>query len=75
MSIQLTANKFSLDYKVLNELKKINCFRKIIPLPLVYYRLGVIFHLTKKEAWFVLKELENKGFLETYPYKGIKILK
>jgi len=39
--------KFDFYEIVLRELRKIKCRRRIIPFPLVYYRLGAIFHLKK----------------------------
>jgi hypothetical protein len=36
---------------------------------------GVVFHLSRKQTFLLLKTMEEKGLIKIYPYKGIKILK
>jgi hypothetical protein len=73
MKIELRANKFSLYRKILTELEKLNFSNSIIRFPLVFYRLGCMFHLSRDETWLVLKELEHSGHIKIFPYKGIAI--
>lgn len=65
--------EFDFCYIVLRELKKINCKRRIIPFPLVFYRLGAIFHLKKEDSITLLKDIEKKGYIEIIPFKGIRL--
>ena len=75
MKIGPRANKFSLSKKILTELEKLNFSNGIIRFPLVFYRLGCMFHLSRDETWSVLKELELNGYIKIFPYKGIVIKK
>lgn len=68
-------NDFDFYEVALKELMKVNCGRKIIPFPLVFNRLGVIFHFDKETSVFVLKILENKRWVKLIPFHGIRILR
>jgi len=63
--------KFDFYEIVLRELKKIEYKGKIIPFPLIYYRLGAIFHLRKKDAWKLLKILQERKMIKIVSFKGI----
>ena len=58
---------------VLKELKKIDRYRSIIPFPLVFNRLGTIFHFDKETALAVLKELQRRKLLRVVPFHGVRI--
>lgn len=61
-------------YKIaLREILKINCFKRIIPFPQVFSRLGAIFHFDKETSRSVLKNLEGQGAIQIVPFKGIKL--
>jgi hypothetical protein len=45
----------------------------IIPFPLVYRRLGVLYHFSKKKSNKILKSLEKRGFIEIIKFHGIRI--
>jgi hypothetical protein len=61
-------------YKIaLKEIMKVNCFKRIIPFPVVFNRLGAIFHFNKETSKLFLKDMEKKGFLKIIPFKGIKL--
>jgi len=66
-------NKFDFYEMVFKEILKINCKKRIIPFPLVFYRLGTIFHLNKNNSKIILKMLERKGLIEIVPFKGVRI--
>jgi len=59
----------------IEELKKIDYPDELIPFPLVFNRLGVMFHLPKEEAAMLLDHLESEGHVEVVPFHGIRILK
>jgi len=67
-------NAINLDAIVLKELKKASKSR-VIPFPLVYYRLGAIFHFDKEISKQILKILEKKGLIEIHEFHGVEILK
>jgi len=58
---------------VFREILKINCRKRIIPFPLVFYRLGTIFHFDKNNSKIILKILERRGLIEIIPFKGIRL--
>lgn len=66
-------NDFDFYEIAFEELKKINSKRKIIPFPLVFNRLGTMFHFSKKSSLMLLKKIERKGYVEIIPFKGIRI--
>lgn len=57
----------------LRELTKIKANR-IIPFPIVYYRLGCIFHFDKEISRLVLKDLEKKKLIRVHNFHGVEIL-
>jgi len=59
---------------VLREILKINCKKRIIPFPLVFYRLGTIFHFDKNNSKIILKILERRGLIKIIPFKGIRLM-
>jgi len=67
-------NNFDFYEIALKELMKINYRREIIPFPLVFNRLGTMFHFDKRSSVVVLKNLERRGHVEIIPFKGIRIL-
>jgi hypothetical protein len=72
--IKLKANDDFDFYKIaFEELKKINCKRRIIPFPLVFNRLGTMFHFDKKNSVMLLKKIQTEGYVEIIPFKGIRI--
>ncbi len=70
----LMNNAINLDTMVLKELRKISKSR-IIPFPLVYYRLGAIFHFDKEISKHILKSLERRGLIKIHEFHGVKISK
>ncbi|MGQ9469296.1 MAG: hypothetical protein ACUVTD_05660 [Nitrososphaerales archaeon] len=58
----------------LRELRKINCKKRIIPFPLVFNRLGTIFHFDKETTKIAMRALEERGLIQLVPFKGIRIL-
>jgi len=68
------AKEFDFYELVLTELKKINRYRRIIPFPLVFNRLGTIFHFDKETSILALKELEKRELVKLIPFHGVKIL-
>ena len=58
---------------VFREILKINCRKRIIPFPLVFYRLGTIFHFDKNNSKIILKILERRGLIKIIPFKGIRL--
>ena len=58
---------------ILKEILKIKCKKAIIPFPLIYYRLGTIFHFNKRTSKIILKILEEKGLIKIIPFKGVKV--
>ncbi|MGB9659777.1 MAG: hypothetical protein ACPLY9_04560 [Nitrososphaerales archaeon] len=67
-------DEMNLDTLVLKELKKIGC-RRIIPFPLVYYRLGAIFHFDRETSQAILRCMERKGWIEVKNFHGVRILR
>ena len=66
-------------YRRLLEDKEINRYIKskispIIPFPLVYKRLGVLYHYPKEKSFLVLKKLEKRSFIKFISFHGIRIL-
>jgi hypothetical protein len=59
---------------VLKELKKIKTSRRPISFPLIFYRLGAIFHFDKKTSMQVLKEMEKKRLVKIHSFHGVEIL-
>jgi hypothetical protein len=55
------------------ELKNIDKGR-MISLKDVFYRLGIIFHFNKEQSYKIIKSLEKKGFIEFFPYNGIRVI-
>jgi len=68
------SKKFDFCQLAIEELKKIEYPDELIPLPLVFNRLGVIFHLQKEETVRLLDHLESEGHVKVVPFHGIKIL-
>ena len=66
-------NDFDFCKIAFEELKKISCKRRIIPFPLVFNRLGTMFHFDKKNSMGLLKKIQTKGYVEIIPFKGIRI--
>lgn len=58
----------------LRELMRIDCKRKIIPFPLVFNRLGTMFHFSKRNSRMLLKDMEKRGYIEIIPFKGVSVL-
>jgi hypothetical protein len=66
-------------YERLKENKEIKRFLKtnpnsIIPFPLVFKRLGVLYHFSKRKSNEILESLEKRGFIKIVNFHGIKIL-
>jgi hypothetical protein len=59
----------------MDELKKIDYHDELIPFPLVFNRLGIIFHLPKEETVMLLDHLESEGHIKIVPFHGIQVLK
>jgi Mn-dependent DtxR family transcriptional regulator len=51
----------------------VNCFKRIIPFPVVFNRLGAIFHFNKETSKLFLKDMEKRGLIKIIPFKGIKL--
>jgi hypothetical protein len=67
-------NRINLDHLVLSEIKR-SSKRKIIPFPVVFYRLGCIFHLDKETSRLVLQDLERKRLIRIHDFHGVEVLK
>jgi len=65
--------EFDFHELVLTELKKINRYRRIIPFPLVFNRLGTIFHFDKETSVLVLKEMERRKSVKLVPFHGVQL--
>jgi len=48
--------------------------KKIIPLPIVNRRLGVLYHFSKQKTMQILKELEKNGLVKIINFHGIKFI-
>jgi len=49
--------------------------KSIISFPLVYRRLGVLYHFSKKESNEILDSLKERGLIEIVKFHGIRIIK
>ncbi len=67
-------NRVNLGNLVLSQIKR-SSKRKIVPFPLVFYRLGCILHLDKETSRLVLQELEKKRLIRIHDFHGVEILK
>jgi hypothetical protein len=67
-------NRINLDRLVLSEIKR-SGNQKIVPFPLVFYRLGCIFHFDKATSQLVLEELERKRLIRIHNFHGVEILR
>jgi hypothetical protein len=67
-------SRINLDSLVLSEIKR-SSKRKIIPFPVVFYRLGCILHLDKEASRLVLQELEKEQLIRIHDFHGVEILK
>jgi hypothetical protein len=67
-------SRINLDHLVLSEIKR-SSKRKIVPFPVVFYRLGCIFHFDKTTSQLVLKELEKKRMIRIHNFHGVEILR
>lgn len=69
-------DRISIEVLVLKRLRKLD-FKsgrgRIIPFPEVFARICPLFCLTKKEAWSVLKSMEEKELIDVVPYHGVRI--
>lgn len=62
----------TIEQLALRQLLKIqNGDEKIIRFPQVFGRLGKLFHLTKKESWQILNQLQKNGNIEIVVNSGI----
>jgi len=66
--------KFDFCKLAIDELKKIECPDELIPFPLVFNRLGVMFHLPKEETVTLLDHLESEGRVKVVPFHGVRIM-
>lgn len=66
--------RISLDCLVLTEIRR-SSKRKIVPFPLVFYRLGCMFHLDKATSRLILSDLQKKGLIRIHDFHGVEILK
>ena len=73
--MEATRKKFDFSQLAVEELKKIDYPEELIPFPLVFNRLGVIFHLQKQETVTLLDHLESEGHIKVVPFHGVQILK
>jgi hypothetical protein len=67
-------SRISLDQLVLAEIKR-SSKRKIVPFPVVFYRLGCILHLDKETSRLILNDLEKKRLIRIHDFHGVEILK
>lgn len=58
---------------ILMELKRIKTPKRIIPFPMVYQRLGCIFHFRKENAKKILQIMEKENLIKVIPFHGIQI--
>lgn len=66
--------KFDFSQLAIEELKKIDYPEDLIPFPLVFNRLGIMFHLPKEETVTLLDHLESEGHIKVVPFHGIRVL-
>lgn len=67
-------DKINLDQLILLEIRR-SSKRKIVPFPVVFYRLGCILHLDKETSRLVLYDLQEKGLIRIHDFHGVEILK
>lgn len=69
----LKTSGIDLDQLVLSEIRR-SSKRKVVPFPVVFYRLGCILHLDKETSRLVLQELERKRLIRIHNFHGVEIL-
>lgn len=67
-------SRINLDHLVLSEISR-SSKQKIIPFPLVFYRLGCILHLDKETSRLILEDLEKKRLIRVHDFHGVEVLK
>jgi hypothetical protein len=65
--------RINLDSLVLSEIKR-SSKRKIVPFPVVFYRLGCILHLDKETSRLILNDLEKKRLVRIHDFHGVEVL-
>jgi hypothetical protein len=66
--------RINLDNLIVSQIRQ-SSSQKVIPFPLVFYRLGCMFHLDKETSRLVLQELERKRLIRIYDFHGVEVLK
>jgi hypothetical protein len=67
--------RLSLDHLVVSQIEEAGSRRKIVPFPLVFYRLGCILHFDREFSKLLLKDLEKKRLIRIHDFHGVEILK
>jgi hypothetical protein len=75
MKLTVRANKFDLFLRVFEELKKIHSGNNVIPFPTASQRIGCIFHIKKEDRFALFQALQQRGFIQIVPFKGIRLKK
>lgn len=70
----LKVSKINLDCLVLSQIKR-SSRGKIVPFPLVFYRLGCIFHFDKETSRRILNDLQKSGLIRVHDFHGVEILR
>lgn len=60
--------------KRLEEIKPAMSIRQEIDFPTVFSRICPLFSITKKQAWLILKKLQEKGKIKIIPFNGIRFV-
>ena len=69
-------NEISIEVLILKRLREMRLKRpkgETIPFPEVFARVCPVFCITKEEAWFALKSMEEKGLIEVVPFHGVRV--
>lgn len=67
---------FSFLDRVMERLKNLDKSRgkRVIPFPLIFYDLGMFYHMTKDETKTIIQSLREQGYITFHPFRGIKII-
>jgi hypothetical protein len=48
--------------------------KRIIPFPVIFYDLGMFYHMTRGETKIIIQDLREQGCISFHPFNGIKVL-
>lgn len=58
----------------LEEIKPALPIKQEIDFPTVFSRICPLFCITKRQAWLILKKLQEKGRIKIVPFQGIRLI-